>query len=87
MRHTNPNGDPAIVFHRALTPLLADLEKKKVAAAARPQAPRPSKSGSRHIPSSVKREVWARDGGQCAFRGRTLCRNWIPGVPPGGAVR
>ncbi|MPY89088.1 MAG: hypothetical protein GEU99_14315 [Luteitalea sp.] len=25
------------------------------------------KAGSRHIPADVKRRVWARDGGQCAF--------------------
>ena len=24
---------------------------------------------SRHVPAAIKREVWARDGGQCAFRG------------------
>jgi hypothetical protein len=69
MRHTNPNGDPAVVFDRALTLLLEDLEKKKMAATARPRAARAGTRGSRHIPASVKREVWARDGGQCAFRG------------------
>jgi 5-methylcytosine-specific restriction endonuclease McrA len=26
-------------------------------------------AGSRHVPSAAKREVWARDGGQCAFVG------------------
>jgi 5-methylcytosine-specific restriction endonuclease McrA len=25
---------------------------------------------SRHVPAAVRREVWARDGGQCAFVGR-----------------
>jgi len=69
MRHTNSNGDPAVVFDRALTLLLGELERQKLAATDRPRATRSTKTGSRHIPSSVKREVWARDGGQCAFRG------------------
>jgi hypothetical protein len=69
MRHTNSNGDPAVVFDRALILLLGELERQKLAATDRPRATRSTKTGSRHIPSSVKREVWARDGGQCAFRG------------------
>ena len=70
MRHTNPTGDPAIIFDRALTLLLANLETTKLGKAARPrQEPRPTRRGSRHVPSAVKREVWIRDGGQCAFAG------------------
>jgi 5-methylcytosine-specific restriction endonuclease McrA len=49
--------------------LLADLEKAKCGAAARPRAARPAVSGSRHIPAAVRREVWKRDRGQCAFVG------------------
>ena len=31
--------------------------------------------GSRHIPAAVRREVWRRDGGRCAFVGtRGRCR-------------
>ena len=30
MRHTNPKGDPAVIFERALTLLLADLERRKL---------------------------------------------------------
>jgi 5-methylcytosine-specific restriction endonuclease McrA len=69
MRHANPHGDPAVVFDRALNLLLAELERQKLAATDRPRATRSTQPGSRHIPSHVKREVWARDGGQCAFRG------------------
>ena len=29
----------------------------------------PTRSSSRHVPAAVKREVWRRDGGQCAFIG------------------
>ena len=70
MRHQVPNGDVAAIIDRALTLLLDDLRRRKVAATAspRPEARLPKK-GSRHIPASVKREVWARDGGRCAFVG------------------
>jgi 5-methylcytosine-specific restriction endonuclease McrA len=29
----------------------------------------PARPGSRLIPAAVRREVWARDGGRCAFVG------------------
>jgi hypothetical protein len=71
LRHVIPNGDPAAVFERALDALLVDLERKKLAATARPhQAKRPA-PGSRHIPAAVRREVWRRDGARCAFVGDT----------------
>lgn len=70
LRHTFPSGDPAAIFERALTLLLEDLEKQKLAATARPRAARPASAGSRHVPAALRRQVWARDGGQCAFIGR-----------------
>ncbi len=69
LRHSIRNGDPAAIFDRALTLLLADLEQAKLAATDRPRTARLALSGSRHIPASVRREVWKRDGGQCAFVG------------------
>jgi 5-methylcytosine-specific restriction endonuclease McrA len=69
MRHTCPNGDVGIVFDRALTLLLQHLEKTKLAHASRPQRPRDTTPGSRRIPSAVRRVVWTRDNGQCAFTG------------------
>jgi 5-methylcytosine-specific restriction endonuclease McrA len=57
------------VFDRALTVLLEDLERRKAAATKRPRPTRPVKTGSRHIPAAVKRDIWKRDGGQCAFVG------------------
>ena len=69
MRHQVPDGDPAVVFDRALTILLQDLERKKLAAASRPRPAGVSTPGSRHVPAAVRREVWKRDGGQCAFVG------------------
>jgi hypothetical protein len=69
LRHSIPDGDPAAIFDRALTLLLSDLERAKLAATARPRTSRPPTAGSRHIPAAVRREVWTRDGGQCAFVG------------------
>ena len=69
MRHQVSDGDPAVVFDRALTLLLQDLERKKLADTRRPTAARPSTPRSRHVPAEVRREVWKRDGGQCAFTG------------------
>lgn len=68
LRHAVPDGDPAVVFERAITLLLADLENKKFAQTNRPQRPRPHQTGSRHVPAAVRREVRTRDEG-CAFVG------------------
>ena len=69
LRHSIPTGDLAAIFDRALTLLIEGLEKRKLAAAVRPRAPQPSPGRSRHIPAAVRRQVWARDGGRCAFVG------------------
>jgi hypothetical protein len=67
LRHAIPSGDDAAILDRALTVLLAELARKKFAACARP---RPGSGGdpeSRYVPSEIRRSVWLRDGGQCAF--------------------
>jgi hypothetical protein len=69
LRHTIPSGDPAAIFDRALTLLLAELSKTKFSATSRPRLSREARHGSRHVPAAVKREVWRRDGGRCAFQG------------------
>ncbi len=69
LRHSIPNGDPAAIFDRALTVLLLDLERAKLAAAAQPKSARQPASGSRHVPAAVRRDVWKRDDGRCAFVG------------------
>jgi HNH endonuclease len=69
LRHSIPNGDPAAIFDRALTLLLAELSKTKFSAVGRPRPARQTRTGSRHISAAVKRDVWQRDGGRCAFRG------------------
>ena len=69
LRHTIPSGDLAEIFDRALTVLVAQLEKAKCGAVTRPRSSKPSAEGSRHIPAAVRREVWKRDDGRCAFAG------------------
>jgi len=67
MRHAIPNGDPAAIIDRALTVLLAQLERTKLAATDRPRPGRALTPGSRHVAAEVRRAVWARDGSRCAF--------------------
>jgi 5-methylcytosine-specific restriction endonuclease McrA len=69
LRHSIPDGDPAAIFDRAISLLLIDLERKKVAHTSRPRPASEPSPGSRHVPAAVRREVWRRDGGQCAFVG------------------
>ena len=69
LRHRIPNGDPAIVFDRALTVLLDSLEREKLALTRAPGKTKPSAHGGRHIPAAVRRAVWKRDEGRCKFEG------------------
>src|SRR5438876_307619 len=70
LRHAIHDGDAGAIFDRALTVLLEDLARKKLAATDRPRPSRGTAPGSRHIPAEVKRKVWIRDGGSCAFVGK-----------------
>jgi 5-methylcytosine-specific restriction endonuclease McrA len=69
LRHRIPNGDVAVIFQRALAMLLSELRKAKHAATKRPRKTEARGSKGRHIPAAVKRKVWQRDGGRCAFQG------------------
>ena len=70
LRHTIPSGDPALIVERALKLLVADLERsRECAQTSRPRSSRDARPRARHVPAAVKRAVWARDGGQCAFVG------------------
>jgi len=80
LRHVVPSGDPASIVDRALTALLAQIERTKLAATDAPRARGELHLGSRHIPAAVRRAVWARDGGRCAFvgaRGRCTERGFL----------
>jgi len=67
LRHVIPDGNPGAIFDRALIVLLENLTKRKFGATEHPHASRAPAPGSRHIPAEVKRAVWNRDGGRCAF--------------------
>jgi hypothetical protein len=77
LRREIPDGDPSAIFDRALTVLLEKVEKTKLGTSATPRPARPIRPEtdkirrptvpSRHVPREVKREVWRRDAGQCAF--------------------
>ena len=69
-RHTVPNGDLTVIFDRALTMLLNELERRMCGTATSPRPQRETSAKSRRVPPAVKREVWRRDGGRCAFVGR-----------------
>ncbi len=70
LRHQIPDGDVGQIVDRALTALVQELAKRKFAATDRPRGHRGAAPGSRHIPAEVKRAVWLRDGGRCAFVSR-----------------
>jgi hypothetical protein len=70
LRHAIPNGDAGVIFERALSALVEDLERTKLAATDRPRgSPRTASKHSRHIPAAVRREVLRRDGERCAYVG------------------
>jgi hypothetical protein len=64
-----PSGDAADIFDRAVTLLVDQLERQRFAQTERARASKPSPESSRHIPAAVRRAVWRRDGGCCAFVG------------------
>jgi hypothetical protein len=77
--HAIPTGDDAAVVDRALRLLVADLSKRKFADTRKPrcssgrrnaqQAGVVSRPTAREPSASVKRAVWQRDLGRCAFVG------------------
>jgi hypothetical protein len=73
MRSSVPDGDLATVIEQAVTEKLARLEARRFATVGTPRQAldeartRPS---SRHVPAAIRRAVYARDGGQCAYRDR-----------------
>ncbi len=60
-------GDVEQVLARALSLYVAQLEKRKFAATARPRRPGRAATRPRTIPAHVRRVVRERDGGRCTF--------------------
>lgn len=70
LRHQIVDGDICAIVGKALTLLIADVERRKLGMARRPRAGAPAlAAGSRKVPAHVRREVWVRDDGRCAFLG------------------
>ncbi len=67
LSHAIPSGDDAAVLDRALTALHVDLARKKFADTKKPRPSRAPHPRARAVPAAVKRVVWVRDLGRCAF--------------------
>jgi hypothetical protein len=67
LRREIPDGDPGAIFDRALTLLLENIGRKKLAETSKPRPAAAPATTSRGVSASVKRAVWMRDAGQCAF--------------------
>jgi 5-methylcytosine-specific restriction endonuclease McrA len=79
LRHVVPDADLGVVLDRALTMLVKDLERTRLAVTTRPRRATGQEqilsARSRRVPAAIRRAVWTRDGGQCAFVGRAgRCR-------------
>jgi 5-methylcytosine-specific restriction endonuclease McrA len=75
-RNQLPDGDIEVLFERALELLVSERKKQLYAQTDKPRrsadatstdTDSTSKQNSRHIPSAIKRRVYARDKGQCRF--------------------
>jgi hypothetical protein len=69
LSHAIPSGDDAAVLDRALSALLVDLARKKFADTKKPRHSRATNPRAREVSAAVKRAVWVRDLGRCAFVG------------------
>ena len=64
------HSDPAEVIDRALSLLVDDLERRICGQVKKPRTSAESNAAdTRYVPAAVRREVWKRDGGRCAFVG------------------
>jgi hypothetical protein len=65
--HAVPSGDLSQVFDRALTALIDELVRRRFAATPHPRGSRGQARDSDYVPADVRRAVYVRDGGRCAF--------------------
>ena len=79
LRHRVPGGHLAVVFEKALDALIANLMKERFGVGRKPRRDEfleATVGASLHIPIAIKRAVYLRDEGQCAFLaedGRRCC--------------
>jgi len=70
LRHKDPDADLGDVIDEAVTLLLGKLEAKRFGKTQSPRrtlADTDTSASSRHVPAAVKRVVFERDQGQCAY--------------------
>ena len=73
MRHRVGRGNLVAVIERALDLLITEATKERFGVGRKPRSTAAEVEAeerevvSRHIPDAIKREVYERDGGQCAF--------------------
>jgi hypothetical protein len=75
MRHRVGKGNLAAVLEHALDLLIDEVKKERFGAGRKPRGTAADAESeaqgrevvSRHIPAAIRREVYARDGGQCTF--------------------
>ena len=73
MRSSVPDGDLARIIDIAITEKLERVEARRFGKARAPRrnlAETDTTPSSRHIPAAVRRLVYERDGGRCAYRDR-----------------
>ncbi|MEM8608826.1 MAG: HNH endonuclease signature motif containing protein [Myxococcota bacterium] len=82
LSHQIPDGNLSSIVERALELLLEETQKRKAALVKTPRGgPGSNTNGrpKRGIPANVRRKVYERDGGKCAFRdaaGRRCGSKW-----------
>jgi len=80
LSHQIPDGDPSEILDRALDALLTETKKKKAAITDKPRTSKKKTTArTRAIPAPIRREVFERDEGRCAFadaEGRRCGATW-----------
>jgi hypothetical protein len=67
LSHAVPDRDTGEIMNRALKALVRDLARRKFAATSRPRSNSGTRKDPRDPSAAVKREVWVRDHGRCAY--------------------
>lgn len=67
LRHKIPDGRLENIFKESAKALLARLERERNVLPVPSRPSTPVKRAGRIVPKAVKRAVWTRDGGRCAY--------------------
>jgi hypothetical protein len=69
LQHQIPGGDLAQIVERGLDLLIAQVKKRRFGVGAKPRSGAATAAGraTRHVPAEVRRQIYTRDEGRCAF--------------------